>query len=134
MVKVKSTLGLEAEFLLIDKNGKIVHTSQKKSPRNPTDSENLSFYNLLTKSIMEINHDPYSSSNARRISAFARIGDSIDLDARDLANTSTLLLQTLNAWLGYTSETGWQIIGYDGPQVPKYPWKKNHKHELEWEQ
>jgi len=27
----------------------------------------------------------------------------------------------------------WNAIGYDGPQVPRYPWREDHNHKLSWE-
>lgn len=122
-------------FIVVrDKNGKKIYTSQKKSPSNSSDHQNLSFPNLLTHSDVGINYDQYSSSNARRFSAFGRIGDGIDVNVNDIANTSTLLLQSLNAWLLYTDEMLWSSIGYDGPQVPKHSRKEDHDHKLDWEQ
>jgi hypothetical protein len=132
----KDELEFRPELFIIirNKTGKIVYTSQKKNPSNASDTQNLLFPNLLTKSDIEINHDPYSSNNARRISAFGRIGDGIDVSVEDITNTSTLLLQSLNAWLLYNNESVSRSVGYDGPQVPKYPRKESHDHKLDWEQ
>jgi hypothetical protein len=41
---------------------------------------------------------------------------------------------SINAWFVYAQEYSWKKIGYDGPQVPKYPRKDpKHKHILSWE-
>jgi len=131
----KDELEFRPELFIIvrDKSGKIVYTSQKKNPSSASDTQNLSFSNLLTKSDVEINHDPYSSNNARRISAFGRIGDGIDVGIEDIANTTTLLLQSINAMILYNNEEVWRNVGYDGPQVPKHPRKESHDHKLDWE-
>jgi len=65
------------------------------------------------------------------MSAFARIGDTIDL-TNNVVNSSRLLMQSLNAWILYTNDTKWDIIGYDGPQVERYPWREEHTHKLKW--
>ena len=74
---------------------------------------------------------PYDSVNARRIAAFGQIGDSINV-TDNIVNSSQLLLQSLNAWLLYSNETIWNKIGYDGPQVERYPWRNPHTHRLKW--
>ena len=77
--------------------------------------------------------DPYSQNNQRVLAAFARIGDTVDVGVGDTARTFRLLTSAVNAWNLYTREDMWRVIQYDGPQVPKYPWKSKHEHELGWE-
>lgn len=118
-------------FVIVrDSVGKIVHKTKRQNPSGPDDSENLSFH--IT--IPEKNHhaaSPYDSVNTRRMAAFAGIGDALDL-TDDIANPSQLLLQSLNAWLLYTNESKWRLIGYDGPQVDRYPWRSPPTHRLSW--
>jgi len=118
-------------FILVRNNrGKLLYRTTTKSPSDENDSENLVFDITLTEKIPFID-SPYDSANAKRIASFASIGDTIDL-TDNLENSSRLLLQTLNAWLLYTNEAVWKSIGYDGPQVKRYPWRDPHPHKLEW--
>ena len=121
-------------FIVVrDENGKILYTSEKKRPSNSTDSENLLFPNLLTKSDVKVIDSPYSSTFQRQIAAIQRISDGVDVDIEDLGNVTTLLLQSVNAMILYNNETVWKSVGYDGPQVPPQPRKKDHDHKLDWE-
>ncbi len=131
----KGELEFRPELFIIirNKNGKIVHVSEKKNPADALDVQNLQFPNLLTKSDPDMNFNPYSSTNARCISAFGRMGESVDLSIEDIGNTSAILLQSLNAWILYNDEAIQNSIGYDGPQVPKHPRKEPHDHVLSWE-
>ena len=118
-------------FLIIrDKSGKILYKSNIQSPSSANDTQNLTFEITIPTEKTRI-ESPYDESNASRVAAFARIGDTIDLTG-DMANSSRLLIQTLNAWLLYTNETKWRLIGYDGPQVERYPWRSPHPHKLKW--
>jgi len=118
-------------FVIVrDGSGKILHKTNTKSPSNPSDTENLTFDITIPKEI-SFTKSPYDATNAKRIAAFARIADSIDL-TDNVVNSSRLLLQTLNAWLLYTNEIKWNLIGYDGPQVERYPWRNPHTHKLKW--
>ena len=118
-------------FVMVrDSSGKILHKTKSQSPSGPDDSENLSFQITIPEK-NSFNDNPYGSVDARRIAAFTRIGDSIDL-TDDVANASQLLLQSLNAYLLYTNESMWHAIGYDGPQVERYPWRNPHTHRLSW--
>jgi hypothetical protein len=73
-------------------------------------------------------------SNQRILSAFSSIGDTITLNNSEFQRNFSLLISSINAWLIYTNEVIWKKIAYDGPQVPRYPWKvANHSHKLAWE-
>ena len=121
-------------FIIVrDKDGKILHTSEKKRPSNSSDSSKLSFPNLLTKSDVKVIDSPYSSTFARQLAAVQRISDGVDVDLGDLRNVTTLLLQSINAMILYNNEEVWRSVGYDGPQVPKHPRKESHDHKLDWE-
>ena len=118
-------------FLIIrDKSGKVLYKSNIQSPSSSNDTQNLTFEITIPTEKPRI-ESPYDASNASRVAAFARIGDTIDLTG-DMANSSRLLIQTLNAWLLYTNEAKWNLIGYDGPQVERYPWRSSHTHKLKW--
>ena len=118
-------------FVIVrDNSGKILYKTNTKSPSNPSDIENLTFEITIPQDTSFIN-SPYDATNAKRTAAFARIADSIDL-TDNVVNSSRLLIQTLNAWLLYTNETKWSLVGYDGPQVERYPWRNPHTHKLKW--
>jgi hypothetical protein len=118
-------------FVIVrDESGKILYKTNTKSPSNPNDAENLTFDVILSKE-NQFTDSPYDATNAQRIAAFTRIGDSIDL-TDNVVGSFTLLMQTLNAGLLYTNEAKWNLIGYDGPQVERYPWRSPHNHKLKW--
>lgn len=120
------------ELFLVVRNsaGKTVHKTPVKSPSNPDDVENLTFKITIPEKDYFV-ESPYDSVNAKRMAAFTRIGDSVNL-TDNVANSSQLLFQSLNAWLLYTNEPKWNLIGYDGPQVERYPWRNPHTHRLQW--
>ena len=73
-------------------------------------------------------------SNQRVLSAFSSIGDTITLNNSEFQRNFSLLISSINAWLIYTNDVIWKKIAYDGPQVPRYPWRvPNHSHKLTWE-
>ena len=114
-----------------DNSGIICHTTDTKSPSGLDDVENLTFDITIQKE----NHfvdSPYDAANAKRMAAFVRVGDSMDLTG-NVRNSFALLTQTLNAWLLYTNEVKWNLIQYDGPQVKRYPWRNPHTHKLKWD-
>lgn len=73
-------------------------------------------------------------SNQRILSAFSSIGDTITLNNSEFQRNFTLLISSINGWLIYTNDVIWKKIGYDGPQVPRFPSRvPNHSHKLSWE-
>jgi hypothetical protein len=79
--------------------------------------------------------DIYSNNSQRILSAFTSLGDVSTLNNSNAVRNFQLLSSSINAWLIYTNELSWKRIGYDGPQVPKYPYKSpNHSHSLAWEE
>jgi hypothetical protein len=79
--------------------------------------------------------DIYSNNSQRVLSAFSSLGDVSTLNNSNALRNFQLLSSSINAWLIYTNELSWKRIGYDGPQVPRYPYKSpNHSHSLAWEQ
>jgi hypothetical protein len=80
-------------------------------------------------------NDIYANNSQRILSAFSSLGDVITLNNSNAARNFQLLSSSINAWLIYTNELSWKRIGYDGPQVPKYPLKLHgHSHRLTWEE
>ena len=73
-------------------------------------------------------------NNQRILSAFSSVGDTITLDNSEFQRNFRLLISSINAWLIYTNDIIWNKIGYDGPQVPRFPSQvPNHSHKLSWE-
>ncbi len=80
-------------------------------------------------------YDPFQGNSDRVIAAFTRLGDVVQLLPGDIGRNFGLLLSSINAWTVYTREDVWRTIGYDGPQVPRYPWRDGgHSHKLSWEE
>jgi len=78
--------------------------------------------------------DPYLENNNRVLAAFAQLGDVAQLTLPDINRNFALLTSSINAWTLYTQEGMWRKIRYDGPQVPRYPWRETgHTHKLSWE-
>jgi len=125
------------DLYLIVRNslGEIIHTTEIRKGVRPSDSKNLTF-DIVLDSIekkMQPSDNPYSQNGARLIAAFTRLADTADVRTSDLARNSRLLTSAVSAWFLYTREEVWKKVKYDGPQVPRYPWKENHSHELGWE-
>lgn len=80
-------------------------------------------------------YDPFQGNNDRVIAAFTRLGDVVQLVPGDIHRNFALLVSSINAWTFYTREDMWRKIEYDGPQVPRYPWRDDgHSHKLSWEE
>jgi hypothetical protein len=80
-------------------------------------------------------YDPFQGNNDRVIAAFTRLGDVVQLVPGDIHRNFALLVSSINAWTFYTREDMWRKIEYDGPQVPRYPWREDgHSHKLSWEE
>jgi hypothetical protein len=80
-------------------------------------------------------YDPFQGNNDRVIAAFTRLGDVVQLVPGDIHRNFALLISSINAWSLYTREDMWRKIEYDGPQVPRYPWRHDgHSHKLSWEE
>jgi len=79
-------------------------------------------------------YDPFQGNNDRVIAAFTRLRDVLQLVPGDIQRNFALLVSAINAWTLYTREDMWRRIEYDGPQVPRYPWRVDgHSHKLSWE-
>jgi hypothetical protein len=79
-------------------------------------------------------YDAFQSNNERVIAAFMRLGDVMQFVPGDINRNFALLVSSINAWTFYTREDMWRKIKYDGPQVPRYPWRERHSHKLSWEE
>jgi hypothetical protein len=128
------------DIYLIVRNsiGQIIHTTEIRRGVDASDIQNLTFditLNSLEKlPAQPLPPDPYLSNNERVIAAFARLGDVSEFQLNDIIRIFRLLNSSINAWSLYTTEYMWSTIGYDGPQVPRYPWRQEgHSHKLSWE-
>ena len=80
-------------------------------------------------------YDPFQGNNDRVIAAFTRLGDVVQIVPGDTQRNLVLLVSSINAWILYTQEYTWRRTRYDGPQVPRYPWRdERHSHKLSWEE
>lgn len=79
------------------------------------------------------NVDPYANNVDRILSAFRSLADVTIFRPNDFERNLRLLISSVNAWLVYTNKAGWDNVGYDGPQVPRYPFNSSHNHKLSWD-
>lgn len=131
------------EFYLVIRNslGQIIHITETKKviEKNDTsDNQNSIHFDIsLTSSEKEIPKappDPYLNNNGRIIAAFQRLGDVSEFQLNDISRILRLLITSVNAWSLYTTDYTWALTGYEGPQVPRYPWRvPGHSHKLSWE-
>ena len=123
-------------YLIIrNSSGENIHTTEIRRGVEPSDAKKLTFKIVLDSLEKKVEPpvDPYSQNNERVIAAFARVGETVNLGVSDVARTFKLLTSALSGWTLYTREDMWKAIHYDGPQVPRYPWKAKHGHKLQWE-
>jgi hypothetical protein len=128
------------DIYLIVRNsqGQIVYTTEVRRGVDLSDIENLTF-NITIESLEKhsakpLPPDPYATNNERVIAAFGRLGDVSQFQPEDTIRILRLLTSSINGWSLYTREYMWSKIGYDGPQVPRYPWREqSHSHKLSWE-
>ena len=128
------------DIYLIVRNsqGQIVHTTEIRRGVDVSDIENLTFSitidSLEKHPAKPLPPDPYATNNERVIAAFGRLGDVSQFQPEDTIRILRLLTSSINGWSLYTREYMWSKIGYDGPQVPRYPWREQgHSHKLSWE-
>lgn len=137
-----SWLEKSPEIYLIVRNeeGQILNRTEnfKISSSEKTDDSVTIPVNITLESKEKKTELPSSTlywTNQRILSAFSSVGDTITLNNSEFERNFRLLTSSINAWLIYTNEATWKKIGYDGPQVPKFPWQvPNHSHKLRWEQ
>lgn len=125
------------DIYLIVRNsvGEIIHTTEVRRGVKPNEKDVLTFNIPLDSLEKKVPHsnDPYEHNNERVMSSFQNIGESIDISNSDTARILSLLLRTMSDWQLYTQENAWNVREYDGPQVPRYPWRQTHNHKLRWE-
>jgi hypothetical protein len=130
----------EIYLIIRNKDGQIINrTLPTKIEKNNT--KNTTIEIDITVSIDSIQKnselediDPYANNNNKILNAFSSLNDIYTLSNSDFIRNFRLLNSSINAWLVYAQEYSWKKIGYDGPQVPKYPRKDlKHNHILSWE-
>lgn len=129
----------EIYLIVRNENGQLVHRTErvKIEPYDKTNGTISIPINITLDSIEKMSDQTSTNlywNNERILSAFSSVGDTITFNNSDFQRNFTLLISSINAWLIYTNEVIWKKIGYDGPQVPKYPLQSQHTHKLSWEQ
>jgi len=136
----------EIYLLVRNENGQIIHKTEILKINTSSDSKEpieipvtINIDSIDETDIGLLNFsttgDIYSNNSQRILSAFSSLGDVVTLNNSNAARNFQLLSSSINAWLIYTNELSWKTIGYDGPQVPRYPNKfPNHSHKLIWEE
>lgn len=124
-------------YLIVrNQEGQVIHKTEIRRGVQPDDTPSLTFDIILDSLEKPVSPDPdpYDQNNSRVLAAFAAIVDNLELRTEDTLRNFALFSSSINGWIRYTHELTWKSIGYDGPQVPRYPWKQNHSHKLAWEQ
>jgi len=129
----------EIYMIVRNENGQIVHRTERvKIESYDKTNGTISIPINITLDSIEKMSDQTSTdlywNNERILSAFSSVGDTITFNNSDFQRNFGLLISSINAWLIYTNEVIWKKIGYDGPQVPRYPLRSQHTHKLSWEQ
>ena len=134
----------EIYILIRNENGQIIHKTDILKIENIDKSKeqieipitiNLDSIDNKIGLLNTSSDDIYANNSQRILSAFSSLGDVITLNNSNAARNFQLLSSSINAWLIYANELSWNRIGYDGPQVPKYPFKSpSHSHKLTWEE
>jgi hypothetical protein len=129
----------EIYLILRNEHGQVVHrteTIKVKSDENVNGIITIPANITINQKQQQINLPNTSLywNNQRILSAFSSIGDTTTLNNSEFQRNFRLLISSINAWLTYTNDVIWKKIGYDGPQVPRYPWRvPDHRHKLAWE-
>jgi len=130
----------EIYLIVRNENGQIIHrteTVKMKSDDKANGTINIPI-NITVDSIekkTDLTSTDLYWNNDRILAAFSSVGDTITLRNSDFERNFRLLISSINAWLIYTNDGTWKKIGYDGPQVPRYPLQlPKHSHKLSWEQ
>ena len=121
----------QPEIYLIVRNekGQILHRTGTIDSSKPL---RITMTSLERKTDLP-NIDPYAGNVNRIISGFRSLADVTTFSSYDFERNLRLLTNSINAWLVYTNEAVWGKIGYDGPQVPRYPFRSpDHSHRLSW--
>jgi hypothetical protein len=119
------------DLYLIIRNsfGQIIKKTEIRKDVKSSDIKNLTFDIHLdsTKETVTYSENPYSNSIDIVMSSFGKLDESVDIHPGDYLRVVELLVSTVSDWALYTTESMWKVIGYDGPQVPRYPWKQNDR-------
>jgi len=133
----------EIYLVIRNENGQIIHKTDTLKINTSDKSKEIVEIPITVSLVSTGNqiglpitsNDIYSNNSQRILSAFTSLGDVSTLNNSNAVRNFQLLSSSINAWLIYTNELSWKRIGYDGPQVPRYPYKSpNHNHSLAWEQ
>ena len=130
----------EIYLIIRNKDGQIINRTlpikiEKDNTKNTTIEIDItvSIDSIQKNSELE-DIDPYVNNNNKILNAFSSLNDIYTFSNSDFVRNFRLLNSSINAWLVYAQEYSWNKIGYDGPQVPKYPRKDpKHDHILSWE-
>lgn len=118
-------------YLVIRRDdGRILQKTEVRREVKAKDNARLNFEVRLAPQEKK-DPDIYDENITRTIAAFSSISEKLEVPS-DLRGTALQLFKTINAWALYTREDMWDRIGYDGPQVERYPWRKDHNHKLGW--
>jgi hypothetical protein len=115
--------------------GQVIHKTEIRRGVRADDKDALTFdmtIDSLEKKVPAA-QDPYARNNDRVVAAFSSVGDAVEFRTEDILRNKALFTSSINGWTQYTREDTWERIGYDGPQVPRFPWRQDHKHRL-WEE
>jgi hypothetical protein len=128
----------EIYLIVRNENGQIIHKTERvKMEYNDKTKGTINVPINITLDSVEKTTDQTGTdlywSNERILSAFSSVGDTITFNNSDFQRNFRLLISSINAWLIYTNDVVWKKIGYDGPQVPRFPLKSGHNHRLSWE-
>lgn len=128
------------DIYLIVRNsqGQIVHTTEIRREVGVSNNKDLTFDIIIDSlekhPVKPVPLDPFTNNNERVMAAFGRLGDVTEFQPEDTIRIFRLLTSSISGWSLYTTEYIWNKIGYDGPQVPRYPWREQgHSHKLSWE-
>ena len=132
----------EIYILIRNENGEIIHKTDilkidniDKNKEHIEIPITINLDSIDNIGLLNTPGDIYANNSQRILSAFSSLGDVITLNNSNAARNFQLLSSSINAWLIYANELSWKRIGYDGPQVPKYPSKlPGHSHRLTWEE
>lgn len=121
----------EPETYLIVRNekGQILHRTERIDISKPI---KIALDSIEKKTELP-NVDPYANNVDRVLSAFGSLADITTFRTSDFERNLRLLISSINAWVVYTNKSGWDLVGYDGPQVPRYPFNSPHNHTLLWD-
>ncbi|MDH3610788.1 MAG: transthyretin-like family protein [Nitrosopumilus sp.] len=128
--------GPDIYLKLRNNRGEVIHTTKVRKDVKKTQKTRLAFKISLDPNSFENKvkpkEDPFSDATNRRMGSFSGFEQRADF-TDNLQQVFTMFLSTLHAWANYNNEHSWRKIGYDGPLVPKFPWRTEHSpHKVKW--